>query len=91
MTKNEIANYIVCNSNLSRSQAFEAIECVFNAISESLSKGNDVSLRGFATFRVHKTPDKKARNIGTGDTVIVPAHNTVKLILSKDLKEKMNK
>lgn len=91
MRKAEIAEYVISNTSLTKSQAIAAVDCIFEAISQSLSKGENVYVRGFATFKVHKSPERKARNISKGTTVIIPAHSSAKLIPSKELKNKMNK
>ena len=91
MIKAEIAEYVISNTSLTKSQAIAAVDCIFAAIAQSLSKGENVYVRGFATFKVHKISERKARNISKGTTVIIPAHSSVKLIPSKEIKNKMNK
>lgn len=91
MKKNDITNYIIRHTNLSKSQASKAVDCVFNAIAESLEQGENVFLRGFATIKVHRSPAKKARNITKGTMVMIPPQNTAKIIMSKELKKRMNK
>lgn len=91
MRKIEIAEYIVSNTTLSRSQAIAATDCVVEAISKSLINGESVFIRGFATIKAVTSAPKKARNINKGTVVTIPAQNTAKLVLSKELKELMNK
>ena len=90
MKKNDIVDFIINNTTLSRSQAIAATEAVVEAISKSLVKGESVFIRGFATIKAVTTAPKKARNISKGVTVSIPAKNTAKLVLSKELKERMN-
>lgn len=90
MKKNDIVDFIINNTTLSRSQAIAATEAVVEAISQSLVKGESVFIRGFATIKAVTTAPKKARNISKGVTVSIPAKNTAKLVLSKELKERMN-
>lgn len=90
MTKTEIVEHIINNSNFSRSQAQTAVDCVINAITDSLMKGESVYLRGFATIKAHTTKERKARNISKGTAMTIPAQHTVKFILSKELKKRMN-
>ena len=89
MTKNEIADHIVSTTTLSRSQAIKAIDGVFETIGNSLCKGESVYVRGFATFKAYTSKERNARNISTGETVFVPARRSAKLIISKELKNKM--
>lgn len=90
MRKADIVDYLTSNTRLSRSQAITAIDSVFEAIEKSLCKDESVYIRGFATIKVCTTKERKARNISKGTTVIIPAQRTVKLVVSKQLKAKMN-
>ncbi|MCM1079117.1 MAG: integration host factor subunit beta [Bacteroidales bacterium] len=90
MTKTEIVEHIINTTTLSRSQAQTAVECVINAITDSLTKGESVYLRGFATIKAHTTKERKARNINKGTTMTIPAQRTVKFQLSRQLKNRMN-
>lgn len=91
MIKNDIVEHIVNNTTLSRAQAIAATDCVIAAVSCSLIKGESVFIRGFATIKVVTTASKKARNISKGTEMTIPAQKTARLILSKELKSKMNK
>lgn len=90
MQKKDLVDYVINNTTLSRSQAIAATEAVVEAISNSLVKGESVFIRGFATIKAIKTAPKKARNISKGTVVTIPAQNSAKLVLSKELKERMN-
>lgn len=90
MKKSDIVEQVVRTTTLSRSQAIDGVEAVFAAVSESLCKGENVYVRGFGTFKVRTAKERKARNIGKGTTVMIPAQRTAKLIISKQLKSRMN-
>lgn len=91
MIKNDIVDYVINNTTLSRSKAIDATESVIEAIKSSLEKGESVYIRGFATIKVVDTPPKKARNISKGTAVIIPERKIAKLVLSNELKNRMNK
>lgn len=91
MTKNDIVDYIVDKTNLRRSQAIVAADCVFQAISNSLIQGECVFIRGFATFKALTSKPKMARNIVKQEVIHLPARRTAKLVLCNELKSKMNK
>lgn len=90
MTKQDIIDHLTNNCGLHRSSAIRAVEGVISSISDSLSRGEDVTLRGLATFKVVKKAAKTGRNLNTNTPVFIPAHRSVKLIPSKELKEKLN-
>ncbi len=91
MTKNEIADAL-CNRvpDLAKSTALHVVEGVSDILTDAFVKGENVYLRGFGTFEVKATKEKKARNINAGTIVVVPAGRTVKLRISQQLKNRMN-
>ncbi len=90
MKKNDIVDYVFNNTNLSRSQSITATEKVVEAIISSLEKGESVFIRGFATIKAITTAPKKARNISKGTCVLIPPQRSAKLVLCKELKNRMN-
>lgn len=90
MRKEEIVEHIVENTTLRRSQAMEAVECVFGKIAESLCKGESVYIRGFATFKACTGKARKGYDFKNGVTLDVPERKSAKLVLCKGLKDKLN-
>lgn len=90
MTRNDIAASICRNHPLSKSIALSIVEDVLDSLAVSFVRGENTNFRGFGTFEVMDTAEKKARNINTGATVIVPAGRTVKFRPCKELKNRMN-
>ena len=90
MTKQDIVEHLQIRKGLDKNAAMAAVEGVMEAIASSLAAGEDVTLRGFATFKVKIRAEKKARNISKGTTITVPAHKTVSLKLSPELKKTIN-
>lgn len=91
MTKNDIAVQL-CDRipQLPKSTALHVVDAVTEILSDAFAEGKNVCLRGFGTLQVKTTKEKPARNISAGTTVVVPAQRTVKLKLSKQLKNRMN-
>lgn len=90
MTRNDIAASLCRRHALSKSTALSVVDDVLNTLTDSFVSGENSNLRGFGTFEVKVTAEKKARNINTGATVIVPAGRTVKFRPCKELKNRMN-
>ena len=88
MTKNEILDAVIRKTNLPRSLAIKAYESIVESIKKSLSKGEDVTLRGFATLKVVRT--KPRVSCLHGKQTDIPAKNTVKFKSSIELKKRMN-
>ena len=89
MTKQEIIEQITEQTDLRRSEAKKAVESMMDILSQAFAKGNNVYLRGFGTFMVRQTKEKKARIVATGEECIVPSRRTVKFKPSMELKNKL--
>ena len=90
MTKNDLVKELAVSEKLTLTTATKAAEGVIRVIKEALAKGEYVALRGFGTLAVVDCAEKTARNITTGEPIIVPAHKAVKFKPSKELKEAIN-
>lgn len=75
MTKAEIVAGISEETGLEKSEALHAVEAFMQSIKRSLSKGQNVYLRGFGSFVVKERAQKTGRNISKNTTIIIPAHN----------------
>jgi DNA-binding protein HU-beta len=71
MTKADIVANIAEETGLERAEALRAVEAFMNSIKTSLTKGQNVYLRGFGSFIVKE----RAENISKKTTIIIPAHN----------------
>ncbi|MCM1356456.1 MAG: HU family DNA-binding protein [Staphylococcus sp.] len=87
MVKQDIIEHLAYNCGLQRSSAIRATEGVIKLISDTLSKGESISLRGLGTFSVRQTAERQARDIARGKAITVPAHKVVKFIPSQTIKE----
>ncbi|MCH5234504.1 MAG: integration host factor subunit beta [Muribaculaceae bacterium] len=90
MKKNDLVKELAVSEKLTLTTATKAVDGVIRVIKETLAKGEDITLRGFGTLSVVDCAEKTARNISTGQPVIIPAHKSVKFKPSKELKESLN-
>ena len=90
MNKNDLIGAVAEASGLSKSDASSAVEGVFDAITKSLSKGDEVRLVGFGTFSVAKRKASTGRNPRTGEPMNIPASNHPKFKAGKGLKDAVN-
>ncbi len=75
MTKADIVANIAEETGLERVEALKAVEAFMDSVKDSLSKGQNVYLRGFGSFIVKERAEKTGRNISKNTTIIIPAHN----------------
>ena len=73
--------------DITKKDATEEYENVFGVLAEVLSEGNEVAIPDLGRFKISDRPARIARNPHTGGTVEVPAKKTMKLQLSKSIKE----
>lgn len=90
MTKQDIIDHLTNNCGLHRSSAIRAVEGMISSISDSLARGEAVTLRGFATIKPVNKAKKIGRNMNIDKPVIIPTHRSAKLVISKELKDKLN-
>ena len=87
MTKAELVEKVAAQINLTKKQTELVVNTVFQSITESLSEGNKVELRGFGSFRVRDRNARIGRNPKSGDKVNVPAKRVPFFKAGKDLRE----
>ena len=75
MTKADIVSEISKSTGIEKLIVQTIVESSMDSIRKSLSKGDNVYLRGFGSFIIKKRAKKVARNISKNTSVIIPAHN----------------
>ena len=85
MTKADIVNEITKNTGIDKTTVLTTVEAFMDAVKASLSKDENVYLRGFGSFVVKKRAQKTARNISKNTTIIIPEHKDVYKRQPKDI------
>jgi len=91
MNKQELIAQVATTAGLGKSEAVRAVEAVFDTISASLKKGDEVRLVGFGTFSVSKRKASTGRNPRTGEPMTIKASSQPKFKAGKGLKDSVNK
>lgn len=86
MTKSDIITVVANECKLSNAQAKEVVDVVFDAIKIELSKGGEVRIKDFGTFKTVTCKEKKARDLSRGIEITIPEHKKVKFAPSINLK-----
>ena len=74
MTKAEIVAEIANKTGIEKIAVQTTVEAMMESIKGSLSKGENVYLRGFGSFIIKKRAQKTGRNISKNTTIVIPAH-----------------
>ena len=91
MNKAELIDYVAEKAELTKADAQNAVDAVFEGITSTLKKGNDARFVGFGTFSVAKRAATTGRNPRTGEAIKIPASKNAKFKAGKELKDAVNK
>jgi integration host factor subunit beta len=91
MTKADLVEQVAKEADMTKKDAEQLVEVVFDSIVSALNKGDKIELRGFGSFRVRERNARKGRNPKTGETVEIPAKRVAYFKPGKELKEIVNK
>lgn len=89
MTKHDIVIAISDKTGIERAVVQATIEEIMHSIKDSLSKGENVYLRGFGTFETIVRAEKLGRNISKNTSVVIPAHRIPKFKPCKEFVEQV--
>ena len=87
MTKAELVEKVADKIQLPKKQTETVVDILLNSITEALSAGDKVELRGFGSFRIRNRNPREGRNPKTGDTVQIPAKRVPFFKAGKALRE----
>ncbi len=73
VSKSDLVRMVAERTKLTQSKANEVVNALFDSITETLGKGEEVRIMGFGTFRVAERAARTARNPRTGEIIKVPA------------------
>ncbi len=91
MTRSELIKRIADrNPELAYSDAVKLVATFFEEISEGLSRGDRIELRGFGAFWTKRREARTGRNPATGTSVPVAAKNLPAFKAGKRLRERLN-
>ena len=90
MNKNDLVDSVATMSGTSKANSARAVDAVFNAITDALSRGKEVRLVGFGSFSVANRSARTGRNPRTGASIYIPASRQPKFRVGKQLKNVVN-
>lgn len=78
------------NPHLYQRDVERIVSSIFEEITDALSRGDRVELRGFGAFSVKHRDARVGRNPRTGESVEVPEKRVPFFKTGKDLRDRMN-
>lgn len=95
MTKDEFAEKLAKQTDLSKAKAKEVIESIFSTeprkgiIAVELDAGRDFTITGFGTFGTRRRKKREGRNPRTGEPITIPAMNVPTFRAGRGLKDRV--
>jgi DNA-binding protein HU-beta len=90
MNKAELIDAVADAADISKAAAARSVDTVLEVITESLKKGNAVTLVGFGTFNTRRREARTGRNPRTGEPIQIKASNLAVFKAGKGLKDALN-
>lgn len=88
MTKDQLTDAVMKAANIEhKTQGKLIVDAVFDTITKTLSRGEDIAITGFGTFRVVKRAARMGVNPKTGEKIQIAASTKPKFRAGKVLKE----
>ena len=78
MTKKELASYIADLNDVSQTSSAESIDMVVKAMRIALEAGEEVTIRGFGSFKPVQSAPRSGRNLRTKERVVIPSKTRIK-------------
>jgi integration host factor subunit beta len=91
MVKSELVQILKDKLELSKAQAEKVVDIFFETITDTLSQGDRVEIRGFGSFSVNSYKSYVGRNPKTGDQIDVPPKKLPFFKVGKQLKKLVDK
>lgn len=87
MNKQNFVDLISKEVGITKREAKESIDTLFESITKALKKKQKVTFVGFGTFSTKRRKKRKGRNPQTGETINIKAKRVPKFRAGKALKE----
>lgn len=90
MNKADLINAVMEKIEVNKTEATDAVNAVFDAITDALKQGDQVSVPGFGIFQRKERAARQGRNPQTGETINIPAAKVPSFKAGKGLKDAVN-
>tara|TARA_B100000029_G_scaffold368228_1_gene361749 strand:+ start:1381 stop:1674 length:294 start_codon:yes stop_codon:yes gene_type:complete len=92
MVRSELLQRI-CNLHPSilRKDVEKIFDIIFSEFIEALSRGENIEIRGFGSYKIVKRKARTGRNPKNSEPVQIPEKKTIKWKMSKTFFERLNK
>ncbi len=85
MNKPQLIDLIAKKGNISKTEAKRALELTLDSVTEALSKGEEISLIGFGSFKIVERSERMGINPKTGAKIKIASKKVVRFKSGNDL------
>ncbi len=89
MTKNKLIERVAKKSHLTKRAAADAVNSVFDLITDNLGRGEKTIITGFGTFLVRSRAARRGRNPQTGEPIQIPGKKLPSFVAGKTIKRQI--
>lgn len=90
MNKTQLIEKVAESADMTKKEASQVVEAVFDTITEALKSGEKVQLIGFGNFESRERAARKGRNPQTGEEIEIAASKVPAFSPGKALKDAVN-
>ncbi len=90
VNKDALAQRIALDMNMSSTDALQAVNIIFDEMSEALATDGQVDITGFGKFEIFHRKERMGINPSTKEKMMIPSSKLPKFRPSQTLKNKCN-
>ncbi len=90
MTKADIVDSVYERVGITKKEATDYVDAVFEAMKETLEAGDELKVSGFGKFEVRQKGERVGRNPRTGVEIMIPERKVLRFKISQVLKDQLN-
>jgi DNA-binding protein HU-beta len=87
MNRTELVAMVAETAGMKKAEVDKVLTAFVSVVTGEMSRGEEVRLVGFGTFKVSQRAATEGRNMKTGEPITIPARNTPKFKPGKQLKD----
>jgi integration host factor subunit alpha len=90
MTKAGIVDEVYETVGVTKKEAADYVEAVFETMKETLEEGEEIKVSGFGKFEVRRKGERVGRNPRTGVEIMIPERRVLRFKVSQVFKDELN-
>jgi nucleoid DNA-binding protein len=87
MNRKEFIDGMAEKFEISKKQATVELKHVLDHLVDCVAEGDDVNITGYLKVKIKEVQERMGRNPKTGEDVMIPTHNQVRVSVGQKLKQ----